>query len=126
MMKNCLVRTDFLTIDLAPFVKGVLGQLSKLEEARALVVADPEILGGTPVIRDTRIPVYDIAASVAAGTATDRLLAAYPGLSARDVELASVFAEANPQRGRPRRSETASSSLALVSNRRVPRRKRGA
>jgi uncharacterized protein (DUF433 family) len=40
---------------------------AELDKARALVVEDPEILSGTPVIRNTRIPVYDTAASVAAG-----------------------------------------------------------
>ena len=64
---NCVVREDFLTIDLAPFVKSVQGQFAKLQQARALVVEDPEILGGVPVVRNTRIPVYDVAASAAAG-----------------------------------------------------------
>jgi Protein of unknown function (DUF433) len=40
---------------------------AELDKARALVVEDPEIFSGTPVIRNTRIPVYDTAASVAAG-----------------------------------------------------------
>jgi uncharacterized protein (DUF433 family) len=44
----------------------------KLDKARALVVEDPEILSGTPAIRNTRIPVYEVAASVAAGLPMDR------------------------------------------------------
>jgi uncharacterized protein (DUF433 family) len=31
------------------------------------VVEDPEDLGGTQVIRDKRAPIYDVAASIAAG-----------------------------------------------------------
>jgi uncharacterized protein (DUF433 family) len=122
-----VVTEDFLTIDLAPFVKSVQEQFSKLEEARALVIEDPEILGGVPVVRNTRIPVYDVAASASAGISTDRLLAAYPGLTARDVELAVLYAEANPQRGRPRRVPNASPrKVSLVAQRRLPRRKRTA
>jgi len=127
LRKKWVVTEDFLTIDLAPFVKSVQEQFSKLQDARALVVEDPEVLGGVPVIRHTRIPVYDVAASAAAGISTDRLEAAYPGLTVRDVELAALYAEANPQRGRPRRTLTAPpAKTALVTSRRLPRRKRSA
>jgi uncharacterized protein (DUF433 family) len=54
---------------------------AELKKARALVVEDPEILSGTPVIRNTRIPVYDVAASVAARLPLDRILEDYPGLT---------------------------------------------
>jgi uncharacterized protein (DUF433 family) len=91
------------------------------------VVEDPEILGGIPVIRNTRIPVYDVAASASAGISTDRVLGAYPGLTAREVELATLYAEANPQRGRPRRTPGPSPrKVSLVASRRLPRRKRTA
>ena len=53
-------------------------QDEKLRAARAMVVEDPEILGGTPVIKGTRAPVYDVAASVAAGLPLDRIARAYP------------------------------------------------
>lgn len=124
---NWVVREDFLTIDLAPFVKSVRGQFARLQQARELVVEDPEILGGTPVVRNTRIPIYDVAASAATGISTDRLLAAYPGLTVREVELAALYAEANPQRGRPRRVPGPSPrKVSLVASRRLPRRKRTA
>ncbi len=62
------------------------------------------MLGGTPVIRGTRVPVYDVAASAAAGIPLDRILAAYPSLDADKVELASVYAEATPTRSSEARS----------------------
>jgi uncharacterized protein (DUF433 family) len=40
------------------------------------IVSDPDILGGMPVIKGTRLPVYDLAASVRAGIPRDRILAA--------------------------------------------------
>jgi uncharacterized protein (DUF433 family) len=60
-----------------------MGNLTELGKARALIVEDPDILSGTPVIRNTRIPVYDVAASVTAGLPMERILAAYPGLTAQ-------------------------------------------
>ena len=118
-----LIRQEFLTIDLAPFLRSVHQRLARLAAARALVVEDAGILGGTPVVRDTRIPVYDVAASVAAGLSTERILAAYPGLTAENVELAALYAEANPQRGRPRQSPSVPAGSVIVSTRRKPRRK---
>ncbi len=121
--KEWIIRQDFLAIDLAPFLRSVHQRLEKLAAGRALVVEDVAILGGTPVIRDTRLPIYDIAASVAAGLSTERILAAYPGLTAEAVELVALYAEANPQRGRPRRSPALSTGTVIVSTRRSPRRK---
>jgi uncharacterized protein (DUF433 family) len=42
--------------------------MDRLEEAREIVIEDPEILSGTPVIKGTRVPVHDIAALFDAGT----------------------------------------------------------
>lgn len=44
--------------------------------AEDAIVLDPEILGGMSVIRETRVPVYDLAASVKAGIPRNRILAA--------------------------------------------------
>lgn len=118
------IREEFLTIDLTPFLKSVHQKLAELGKARALVVEDPEILSGTPVIRETRIPVYDVAASVAAGLPMNRILAAYPGLTAEMTKLAALYATANPQRGRPRQDSSPAARGLAVSSRRVPRRKR--
>jgi uncharacterized protein (DUF433 family) len=97
-----LVRDEFLTIDFAPFRQAVDERILKLQMARDMVVSDSEILGGTPVFRGTRVPVYDIAASIAAGVSMNEILEGYPSLKAHQLELATLYAEANPQRGRPR------------------------
>jgi uncharacterized protein (DUF433 family) len=57
---------------------------------------DPEILSGTPVIRGTRVPVYDVAVSVAFGIPVVRILAAYPSLKRKQVELAATCVDAYP------------------------------
>ena len=122
--KEWTIRLEFLTIDLAPFLKSVHQKLAQLGEARALVVEDPDILGGTPVIRNTRIPVYDVAASVEKGLPMNRILAAYPGLTAEMASLAVLYATANPQRGRPRQHTSPPACALIVSARHAPRRKR--
>jgi uncharacterized protein (DUF433 family) len=122
--KEWTIRQEFLTIDLAPFLKSVRQKLAELGEARALVVEDPEVLSGTPVIRNTRVPVYDVAASVAAGLPMTRILTAYPGLTAEMANLAAFYATANPPRGRPREHSSPATGAFVVSTRRTPRRKR--
>src|SRR5262249_49618156 len=117
--KEWTIRQEFLTIDLAPFLKSVHQKLAELGEARAQVVEDPEISGGTPIIRNTRVPVYDVAASVAAGLPMTRSLAAYPGLTAEMVNRASFYAAANPRRGRPREHSFPPIRAFVVSTRRA-------
>ena len=61
-----------------------------------LVTSDPEILDGMPVIKGTRVLVYDLAASVTAGISRDRILAAYPTIEEHHLDLAVAYAMANP------------------------------
>jgi uncharacterized protein (DUF433 family) len=70
---------------------------SQLRQAQELVVEDPEIMRGTPVIRGTRIPVYDVASLVDAGTPLEELLEIYPKLTPSQIELTSIYAKANPK-----------------------------
>ena len=123
LKEDWTVRHEFLTIDLSSFVKGAIGRLVRLIAARNLVDSSPEILGGTPVIRGTRVPIYDIAASVSSGVSIERILSDYPTLDREKVELASIFAEANPPRGRPRDRGVLPQGTVIISDRRVPRRK---
>jgi len=120
--EDWIVRDDFLTIDLAPFVRQTKEQMDRLAAAREMVVSDPDTLGGVLVIRGTRVPVYDVAASVAAGLPVKRILAAYPSLDAGRVELAAIYAEANPVRGRPKSSAEFPKGAVVAADRRVPRR----
>lgn len=122
--RSCEIREEFLTINLAPFLKRTGERLSRLFAARELVIKDPSILMGTPVIKGTRIPVYDVAASVSAGLPLKRIRDAYPGLSDNDIELAALYSEANPPRGRPRRPAEPPAGSVIVAAYRAPRRRR--
>jgi uncharacterized protein (DUF433 family) len=98
IQEDWMVRDEFLTIDLAPFVRRTTERMDRLAAARALVTTDLDMLGGTPILRGTRIPVHDIAASIVAGLPIDRILAAYLALDAEKIELATIYAEAGRAR----------------------------
>ncbi len=98
---DMLIHDGVVTVDFGPILKRTREALERLSEARDMVVTSPDILGGTPVIRGTRVPVYDVAA-VAAQIPIDEVLKDYPSLSADQVDLAKLYAKANPLRGRPK------------------------
>ena len=96
-------------------------RLQRLTAARDQVTMDDQILGGTPIIRGTRVPVYDVAASVAAGHPMERILSCYPSLSREQVELAALFAEANPQHPTTNRRIVRPAGIKVISSRRKAR-----
>lgn len=53
---------------------------------------NPKILGGKPVIRGTRIPVYLILELLSAGYDFKRIMEAYPTLKEEDVKAAVEYA----------------------------------
>jgi uncharacterized protein (DUF433 family) len=124
LKEDWTVRDGFLTIDLAPFVRRATERLDRLAAALDMVVSSSDILGGAPVIRGTRIPVHDVAASSTTGIPLERILAAYPELDAEKVELAVIYAEAHPPRGRPRRGGELPKGSVIIADRRVPRRRK--
>lgn len=75
--------------------------LKKLERAVEMVVSDPEVMRGTPVYRATRIPVELIANMVRQGARIDEILEGYPALDREKIELAPLYVQAFPRRGRP-------------------------
>lgn len=117
------IRDGFLTVSLSGFVADADDRSAKLEAAQEMVIEDPCILSGTPVIRGTRVPVYDLVASITAGLPRERILAAYPGVDETTLDLATLYAEANPVRGRPRRFTALPAKAAVVAERKVPRRR---
>lgn len=120
-----IVRDKFLTIDLLPFFKRSIEQLERLDSARELVTVSEEVMGGTPVIRGTRIPVYDVDARLEAGEPVEEILEDYPSLTEEKLKLAALFAEANPLRGRPKKPLLSSlpEGTRVISERHVPRRR---
>lgn len=90
-------------IDLREPRRALAASLRALRRARSLVVSDPEIMGGDPVFRGTRVPVHSIATWVDQGSPEAEILKAYPRLTPEMIHLAPVYAQAYPLRGRPRK-----------------------
>jgi uncharacterized protein (DUF433 family) len=91
-----------LTVDVRPIESAIRARLNALARAKKVVSIDRDILNGTPCFKGTRIPVHDIAAMIGNGDEKSAVLKAYPQLSPELIDLAILYAEAYPRRGRPR------------------------
>jgi uncharacterized protein (DUF433 family) len=97
------IEGGLLKIDLREPRRELAISLRALRRARRLVVSDPDIMGGDPVFRGTRVPVHMIAELMARGAPEAELLESYPRLTAEMIRLAPIYAAAYPLRGRPRK-----------------------
>lgn len=77
---------------------------NRLEEAEALIARHPEVLGGEPCVKGTRIPAYLVGALARKHGALEAH-ATYPTLTRQTIELVALYVEANPRKGRPRQAE---------------------
>jgi uncharacterized protein (DUF433 family) len=119
-LRNEIVELDMVLLQVSSIFEKVAKRLDEMQEASATIVSNPEILSGTPVIAGTRVPAYDIAASVEAQVPLDRLCKGF-GISERQIGLAYIWAKANPPMGRPKRALAPPPADAVV--KRVPRRR---
>lgn len=92
----------FLKVDLREPRRELASSIRELRRARRLVITDPDIMGGEPVFRNTRIPVHMIATLLGHGSSETDLFESYPRLTCEMVRLAPIYAAAYPPRGRPR------------------------
>lgn len=90
-----------VSVALGEIVSITMVGLGKLAEAQRRVVADPDVRGGIPTLRGTRIGVYELAATLVAD-GIDAVLEDYPALTRKDVEAAEIYVQAHPRIGRPR------------------------
>ncbi|HEX3685403.1 MAG TPA: DUF433 domain-containing protein [Bryobacteraceae bacterium] len=66
-----------------------------------MVESSAEFMGGTPVHKGTRIPIDLIADMLSQGATIDEILEGYPALNRHKIELAPMYVQAFPRRGRP-------------------------
>lgn len=59
---------------------------------KRLIVSDPRVMMGKPVIKGTRITVELILEKLAAGETTEQILEAYPHLTREGIQAALSFA----------------------------------
>ena len=97
------VSTQYVSVDVTNMRCAVRNGLSLLAKARDAVSCDPDVLSGTPCFKGTRIPVHDVADMLANGDSAEALQEDFPRLTKSKIELATLYARAYPQRGRPRK-----------------------
>lgn len=90
-----------VTVALGEILSSAMTGLGKLAEANRRITVDPEIRGGVPVVRGTRIGAYEIAAAISVD-GSEAVLEDFPALTREDVEAAKIYVEAHPRMGRPR------------------------
>jgi uncharacterized protein (DUF433 family) len=89
-------------IDVGRLVGDAMRRAERYRVARdAHIVIDPDILGGTPVIRGTRLSVHAVRARLDGGETLEDLRADYPHVSRVALETAAFYARAHPLVGRP-------------------------
>jgi uncharacterized protein (DUF433 family) len=66
-----------------------------------VIVSDPKICGGQPVIRGTRVTLRTVLASLADGDTIDDILRSFPTLNRDDVTAVIAFAAASAQEDIP-------------------------
>lgn len=59
------------------------------------IVRDPQVCGGQPIIKGTRVRIKVILDNLAQGVSTDEITKSYPSLTPEDVQAVISFAAAS-------------------------------
>ena len=62
---------------------------TRMESGNTIIVRDPEILGGTPVFRGTRVPLQALFDSLEGGETLEEFLEGFPGVT-REMAIAAL------------------------------------
>ena len=65
------------------------------------IVEEPDIMGGAPVFKGTRVPIAIVLASVRAGFGLEALREAYPFLTRELLDAARSYVPIQPSSGEP-------------------------
>jgi uncharacterized protein (DUF433 family) len=93
---------NLLIIDVAEARKEIAAGTRELAAAEAVIVRDKAVMGGEPVFKGTRIPVWLIVSMLDDGVDEAEILDGYPKLDRRLLTLAKIWVTAHPRRGRPK------------------------
>jgi uncharacterized protein (DUF433 family) len=77
------------------------GAPDKIKNHAERIIRDPNICGGEPIFRGTRVTLRTVLASLAAGDGAEEIVADFPSLSEEDVRAAIAFAAASAEEDLP-------------------------
>lgn len=81
-----------------------LSQRGYIVDYQQYIVRDPQICGGEPVVKGTRVTVRTILASLAEGDTAHELLQDFPTLKEEDIRAVVAFAAASAEEDLPLQS----------------------
>jgi uncharacterized protein (DUF433 family) len=67
------------------------------ENWRSRITSDPEVMGGEPVIKNTRVSVSVIVGSMADGMTEEEFLEAFPQITSEDIRACLKYAAESAQ-----------------------------
>ncbi|WP_421567098.1 DUF433 domain-containing protein [Ochrobactrum sp. EDr1-4] len=96
------------------------------DEAHDVVVTSDDILGGTQVIANARIPAHDVMAALAASATEEQVLTNYPSLTTHHIKLLASYHEiySTGALNAPR-AHTLPEGVCRIKEYRVPRIRKG-
>jgi len=97
---NQIRHSDAVIIDVRSAREKIVMGLLQLRKAKRMIIRDPEIMGGVPVFRGTRVPVYAIVEMLQSASRKE-ILEGYPSLTVEMLDVAEQYVRAYPKRGRP-------------------------
>src|SRR5258708_25221740 len=92
-----------VVVECKPFRQMVAKNLQAYRWGQRRVVSSPEILGGEPVFRGTRIPVQHVASLFRKGAPEQEIAEDFPSLNTRDLAYARLAARLAQKPGRPKK-----------------------
>lgn len=92
-----------ISVECTAFRQKVAQNLSAFRWGRRRIVSNPEVMGGEPVFRGTRIPLQHVASLFRKGVPEKEIAEDFPALSTRDLAYARLFSRLGDRPGRPRR-----------------------
>jgi uncharacterized protein (DUF433 family) len=103
--ENAELRLDeALVVRMGPEVQDAVQRARRYVELREqLVEVDPDVCGGEPVIKDSRVTIRGLARQIEGGETLEVLREDFNFISEEAFELAPLWARGNPRQGRPSR-----------------------
>ncbi len=77
------------------------GKMQRVMDYRQRIIRDPQVVGGAPVFKGTRVTLKTVLASLAEGSTSAEILADFPTLSEEDIRAAIAFAAASAEEDLP-------------------------
>ncbi len=112
---ECGTKLFSYVVNPGPMAAAIGSRMRRYRKAMQLIVEDPEIQAGAATFKGTRLLVHQIAALTKQGVPAEELREDYPNLTPSMIDAASIFAQAHPRRGRPKKPVwRASKPLAMT------------